>query len=59
MTWTPGNQSGVHVTAYGAVYVSVALVWLRLVDGVSLTMRDLIGISVMLAGMVVLMARPD
>ena len=53
------NAAGRVYAAYGAVYVSVALVWLRLVDGVSLTMRDLIGISVMLAGMVVLMARPD
>ena len=53
------NAAGRVYAAYGAVYVSVALVWLRLVDGVALTMRDLIGISVMLAGMVVLMARPD
>jgi small multidrug resistance family-3 protein len=41
--------------AYGAVYVSVALVWLRVVDGVSLTLRDLLGVVVVLAGMGVLM----
>ena len=41
--------------AYGAVYVSVALVWLRLVDGVPLTFRDLVGALVVLAGMAVLM----
>ncbi len=40
--------------AYGAVYVSVALVWLRLVDGVPLTFRDLVGAVVVLAGMAVL-----
>jgi small multidrug resistance family-3 protein len=42
--------------AYGAVYVSVALVWLRVVDGVPLTLRDLVGVVVVLAGMGVLMS---
>ena len=41
--------------AYGAVYVSVALVWLRLVDGVPLNFRDLVGAVLILAGMAVLM----
>jgi small multidrug resistance family-3 protein len=41
--------------AYGAVYFSVALVWLRVVDGVPLTLRDLGGVVVVLAGMGVLM----
>jgi len=41
--------------AYGAVYVSVALVWLRVVDGVPLTLRDLVGSVVVLAGMGILM----
>ena len=41
--------------AYGAVYVSVALVWLRVMDGVPLTLRDLVGVVVVLAGMGVLM----
>jgi len=36
--------------AYGAVYVSVALVWLRVVEGVPLTFRDLVGALVVLAG---------
>ncbi len=40
--------------AYGAVYVSVALVWLRVVDGVPLTFRDLVGAGLVLAGMGVL-----
>ena len=43
--------------AYGAVYVSVALVWLRLVEGVPLTFRDLLGGVVVLAGMGILMGR--
>jgi len=41
--------------AYGAIYVSVALVWLRVVDGVPLTLRDLVG-AVVLAGMGILMS---
>ena len=41
--------------AYGAVYVSVALVWLRVAEGVPLTLRDLVGSVVVLAGMVILM----
>ncbi len=41
--------------AYGAVYVSVALVWLRIVEGVPLTFRDLVGSVVVLAGMGILM----
>lgn len=43
--------------AYGAVYVSVALVWLRVVEGVPLTFRDLLGGVVVLAGMGILMGR--
>lgn len=43
--------------AYGAVYVSVALVWLRFVEGVPLTIRDLVGSVVVLAGMGILMGR--
>ncbi len=42
--------------AYEAVYVSVALAWLRVVDGVPLTFRDLAGAMVVLAGMGILMS---
>jgi small multidrug resistance family-3 protein len=41
--------------AYGAVYVSVALLWLRVVDGMPLTPRDLVGAVVLLTGMGILM----
>lgn len=53
------QASGRIYAAYGAVYVSVALIWLRLADGVTLSLRDLAGIAAMLAGMALLMARPD
>ncbi len=49
------TASGRVYAAYGAVYVSVALIWLRVVDGVPLTLRDLVGVVVVLAGMGVLM----
>jgi small multidrug resistance family-3 protein len=41
--------------AYGAVYVSVALIWLRVVNGIPLTPRDLVGGAVILTGMGILM----
>lgn len=50
-----GAAAGRVYAAYGVVYVSVALVWLRVVDGVPLTLRDLVGSVVVLAGMGVLM----
>ena len=53
------SAAGRVYAAYGAVYVSVALVWLRLVDGVPLTARDLVGVAVILTGMAVLMGRSN
>jgi len=49
------TASGRVYAAYGAVYVSVALLWLRLVDGVPLTLRDGVGAAVILTGMGILM----
>jgi small multidrug resistance family-3 protein len=37
--------------AYGGVYIAVALLWLRTVDGVSLNRWDLTGAAVALVGM--------
>ena len=44
--------------AYGGVYVSVALLWLWLVDGVSPDRWDLIGTAVTLAGMAIIAFAP-
>jgi small multidrug resistance family-3 protein len=49
------TASGRVYAAYGAVYVSVALLWLRRVDGVPLTLRDGVGAAVVLTGMGILM----
>ncbi len=44
--------------AYGGVYISVALVWLWLIDGEKPTMWDLVGGSVALFGMAIIMFAP-
>jgi len=44
--------------AYGGVYISVALVWLWLVDGEKPTTWDLVGGSVALLGMAIIMFAP-
>ncbi|WP_172379526.1 YnfA family protein [Vibrio sp. Vb339] len=44
--------------AYGGVYISVALIWLWLVDGERPTTWDLVGGSVALLGMAIIMFGP-
>ncbi|MEM6611993.1 MAG: YnfA family protein [Cyanobacteria bacterium P01_C01_bin.72] len=44
--------------AYGGVYISVALLWLWLVDGIRPTAWDLIGSGVALLGMTIIMFAP-
>jgi small multidrug resistance family-3 protein len=48
-------------TAYGEVYVSVAMLWLWLVDAVRPTVWDVVGVVLCLAGMAVIMlgTHPD
>jgi small multidrug resistance family-3 protein len=46
--------SGRVYAAYGSVYVATALVWLRVVDGVRLTVQDWIGAGIALLGMSIL-----
>jgi small multidrug resistance family-3 protein len=45
--------------AYGGVYIAVALVWLRFVDGVKLTSWDIGGACVALLGMAIIVAQPQ
>jgi len=40
--------------AYGGVYISVALLWLWVVDAVRPTVTDWVGVSVCLAGVVII-----
>ncbi|MDK9708337.1 MAG: YnfA family protein [Desulforhopalus sp.] len=46
--------SGRVYAAYGGVYVTTALVWLRMVDGVELSTYDWIGAGVTLLGMAII-----
>ena len=51
------TASGRVYAAYGAVYVAMALMWLRLVDGAPLSNRDLLGSVVILSGMGIVMGQ--
>lgn len=45
--------------AYGGMYIVVALLWLRLVDGIALSRWDLAGALLALAGMAVIALQPQ
>ncbi|QEZ46710.1 YnfA family protein [Cupriavidus oxalaticus] len=44
--------------AYGGMYIAVALLWLRFVDGLALTRWDVAGATIALAGMAVIALQP-
>jgi small multidrug resistance family-3 protein len=46
--------SGRIYAAYGGVYVATALVWLRVIDGVKLSVYDWVGAGVALVGMAII-----
>lgn len=50
------TASGRVYAAYGGVYVATALIWLRVVDGVTLSLYDYIGAGVALLGMAIIVA---
>lgn len=52
------HAAGRVYAAYGGVYVSVAIVWLWMVDAVRPTTTDLIGVAITLVGMGVIMFGP-
>lgn len=49
------HAAGRVYAAYGGVYVSVALLWLWIVDAVRPTVTDLVGVGVCLLGMAIIM----
>ena len=53
------TAAGRTYAAYGGVYIGVALVWLRLVDGVALTRWDITGACVALVGMAIIVLQPS
>lgn len=48
--------SGRVYAAYGGVYVVTALLWLRIVDGIRLSMYDWLGAAVAFCGMLIIVA---
>jgi len=53
------STAGRTYAAYGGMYIAVALLWLRFVDGVALTRFDLVGAGLALAGMAVIAFQPQ
>jgi small multidrug resistance family-3 protein len=52
------NAAGRIYAAYGGVYISVALAWLWLVDGIRPSVWDVVGVVVSLTGMAIIMFAP-
>ena len=52
------SAAGRTYAAYGGMYITVALLWLRLVDGIALTRWDLAGAAIALVGMAVIALQP-
>jgi small multidrug resistance family-3 protein len=57
LTLHPGSAARVYA-AYGGVYVSVALLWLWLVEGQPPGRWDVLGVAVTLAGMAIIAFAP-
>lgn len=53
------SAAGRTYAAYGGMYISVALLWLRFVDGVALTRWDMAGAGIALIGMAVIALQPS
>jgi len=52
------SAAGRVYAAYGGVYISVALLWLWLVEGIQPTGWDLAGVGLSLAGMAIIAFQP-
>lgn len=52
------SASGRVYAAYGGMYIAMALLWLRWVDGVPLTRWDITGAAIALCGMAVIALQP-
>jgi small multidrug resistance family-3 protein len=52
------SAAGRTYAAYGGMYIAVALLWLRFVDGVALSRWDVVGAAVALVGMAIIALQP-
>lgn len=53
------SAAGRTYAAYGGMYITVALLWLYWIEGISLTRWDIVGAGLALAGMAVIMLQPS
>lgn len=53
------SAAGRTYAAYGGMYIAIALIWLRVIDGVPLTRWDITGAVIALAGMAVIAFQPS
>nr|WP_314626568.1 YnfA family protein [uncultured Noviherbaspirillum sp.] len=53
------TAAGRTYAAYGGMYIAVALLWLRVVDGIALTRWDVVGAGIALVGMAVIALQPS
>ena len=56
LTLVPSEAAGRAYAAYGGVYVMTALLWLRVVDGIKLSISDWLGAAIALCGMLIIVA---
>lgn len=52
------SAAGRTYAAYGGMYIVIALLWLRVVDGISLSRWDMAGAAMALTGMAVIALQP-
>lgn len=57
LTLSPADAAGRAYAAYGGIYIAASLGWLMLVEQVAPTRWDVIGVSLALAGCVVILAQ--
>jgi small multidrug resistance family-3 protein len=53
------TAAGRTYAAYGGMYIAVALLWLRFVEGLALTRWDVVGAGIALTGMAVIALQPS
>lgn len=53
------TAAGRTYAAYGGMYIVVALLWLRVVDGISLSRWDITGAAIALVGMAIIALQPS
>ncbi|WP_261765976.1 YnfA family protein [Acetobacter oeni] len=58
LTLIDTNAAGRAYAAYGGIYITVALIWLRAVDGVHPDRADIAGVLLSLAGAAIILPAP-